>query len=424
MSRILVIDDDPTYHQMITHALVQYGHQVSIAQNGEEGLQAVKEQQPDLIICDVLMPGISGYEVTQQIRKDPQFANLPILVLTSRSGLQDKLQSFEAGADDHLTKPFEPAELLARIEALLRRARVSVESRRVEKGQEEGARLIAVHSLKGGLGCSTLAINVAIALHHLWDCPTLLLDLDPVAGQISLMLDSPLKRTWADLNQYAPEQVNLDILRTIINHHESGLRFIASPSLGPESTRLNQGVIQASLAVLKNHYDYLVADLPHDFSELTMNVLDIADVILLVLAPDLVSVRAAVVAINTYLKRNYTPDKFKLVVNVLFPRYGLARDQIESALSYPITMVIPYSPEKFVEAINISQPVVHFQPLDPITTLIDYFAFQLSKEQHKMRPPETPTLAWNRINRIYQNRNANVKPGNGAGREAVLEQSA
>ncbi len=421
MSPILVIDDDTTYQQMITHALVQSGYQVSVANNGEEGLQKVKEQCPELIICDVVMPGISGYEVTQQVRKDPQCTNVPILVLTGRAGLQDKLQSFEAGADDHLTKPFEPAELLARIEALLRRSRIPKEPKPVNI-QEEGARIIAIHSLRGGLGCSTLAVNLAIALFQLWDVPTLLLDLDAVAGQISLMLDYPLKQTWADLTAYSPDQINIDILRSITNHHESGLKFIAAPSLTPDFKGLQVGLLNASLEILSNHYEYIVVDLPHDFGELTLNVLDVADIILLVLAPDLISVRAAVVALNYYQKRNYPPEKFKLVVNVIFPRYGLARDQIENELSHPISMVVPYTPDKFVEAINLSQPFVYFQPLDPISTLIKYFAFQLSKEQHRMTPPEKPTMVWNKINRIYQSRNSVVKPGNGVAKVMALEQ--
>ena len=95
---------------------------VHSAQNGEEGLSLAHKLKPDIIITDVMMPGITGYEFTRLLRREPEFAVTPILVLTAQSGLDAKLQSFEAGADDHLTKPFEPQELAVRVTALLRRA--------------------------------------------------------------------------------------------------------------------------------------------------------------------------------------------------------------------------------------------------------------------------------------------------------------
>jgi pilus assembly protein CpaE len=118
---------------------------------------------------------VNGYEVTRILRREPQFAATPILVLTAQSGLQDKLKSFEAGADDHLTKPFEAAELVVRVTALLRRLE-AVKSSRTEVPAREGARLIAVHSLRGGIGSSSLAVNLAVGLSALWREPTILLD--------------------------------------------------------------------------------------------------------------------------------------------------------------------------------------------------------------------------------------------------------
>ena len=122
MSRILVIDDEQLYHKMIAHALEAEKYQLDFALSGIEGFEKAKIHKPDLIITDVMMPDIDGYEETRLLRREPQFAHIPILVLTAQAGLQSKLKSFEAGADDHLTKPFEPEELAARLAALLRRA--------------------------------------------------------------------------------------------------------------------------------------------------------------------------------------------------------------------------------------------------------------------------------------------------------------
>jgi CheY-like chemotaxis protein len=122
MAHILIIDDEPIYHRMIAHALEPLGHHVDTALNGLEGLKAARNLRPDLIITDVMMPDITGYEVTRRLRREPAFSNTPILVLTSQAEMQNRLEAFESGADDHMTKPFDKAELLAllRIDPALR----------------------------------------------------------------------------------------------------------------------------------------------------------------------------------------------------------------------------------------------------------------------------------------------------------------
>jgi DNA-binding response OmpR family regulator len=122
MTHVLIIDDESIFHSLVTRALEGLNLTFSSAENGLTGLALARSLKPDLIISDVMMPDILGYEVVRSLRREPEFAQTPILMLTAQSGLQDKLKAFEAGADDHLTKPFEPAELAARVSVLLRRA--------------------------------------------------------------------------------------------------------------------------------------------------------------------------------------------------------------------------------------------------------------------------------------------------------------
>jgi len=121
MATVLLIDDEIIFHRMIDHALRPHGHVVYTEITGTQGLEAAALIKPDMIITDLNLPDISGYEVTRRLRRDPVFAHTPIMVLTSQSGLRDKLGSFESGADDHITKPFEPEELIARMTVLLRK---------------------------------------------------------------------------------------------------------------------------------------------------------------------------------------------------------------------------------------------------------------------------------------------------------------
>ena len=403
MTRILVIDDEPLYHKMIAHALEAEKYQLDFASSGNEGLQKAKIHKPDLIITDVMMPDIDGYEVTRLLRREPQFAHIPILVLTAQAGLQNKLKSFEAGADDHLTKPFEPEELAARLAALLRRAE-SISPRTLPGAEHEDARLIAVHSLRGGTGCSSLAVNLGVGLASLWKTPTILLDLTMVAGQVALMLNATLKRTWADIAKYKPAELDIDMLESIVGKHESGVAFIAAPTYPTEAETITGGILEASLQMLRKHYDYMVADLPHDFNDIVVRTLDTADVILLTTAPDVASIRAAAAALDTYSKLNYPPEKIKLILNATFPKHGLPKDKIEAALGVPVMLTIPYTPDLFVEAINFGQPLILSKPDEPIGGLLEDLAFFLSRDVHKKSRPENPTETWKRVYQRYSER--------------------
>jgi pilus assembly protein CpaE len=400
MTRILVVDDEPIFHRMIADALEKETYQIDSALSAKDGLQKAKVTPPDLIITDVMMPDMNGYELTCLLRRDPQFANIPILVLSAQNALQSKLSSFEAGADDYLSKPFEPAELVVRLSALLRRSELSKVQVPTVQTQEE-ARLIAIHSLKGGTGCSSMAINLGVGLYSLWKQPAILLDLNMVAGQIALMLNCTLRRTWADVAQKNAGEIDWDMLQSIIAKHESGVAFIAAPTFPTEAEMIQPDVFDISLSLIRKQYDYVVADLPHDFSDTVVHTLDAADMIIIMAAPDVASVRAASAAIDTYTKLNYPPEKIGLILNATFPRHGLLKDKIEAALGIPVMMVIPNNPDLFVEAINYGRPIVASKPEEPVAVLLENLAFTLSKDTHKKSRPEYPSEAWKRVYKRY-----------------------
>lgn len=121
MPSILVIDDDDLVLRTVQRALKIYGHHVMVASGGAEGIQLARRHRPDLIILDVVMPGLNGYQVCRTVRSDPLMEHIPILFLTARSKIEDKIEGFRAGADDYLTKPFNMEELRLRVTAITRR---------------------------------------------------------------------------------------------------------------------------------------------------------------------------------------------------------------------------------------------------------------------------------------------------------------
>jgi two-component system phosphate regulon response regulator PhoB len=118
---ILVVEDEPAIQELIAASLRHAGHRVLLAESSEEAARLVGGTLPDVVLLDWMLPGASGIEYARRLRADERTRELPIILLTARSGEHDKVAGLEAGADDYLTKPFSPRELLARIKAVLRR---------------------------------------------------------------------------------------------------------------------------------------------------------------------------------------------------------------------------------------------------------------------------------------------------------------
>jgi DNA-binding response OmpR family regulator len=123
-AEILIVDDEPNIARLIRMYLDREGYNTSIATTGAEAIARVAQQRPSLIILDLMLPDINGMEVCAEIRRESQ---VPIIMLTAREGDEDKISGLEGGADDYLTKPFVPRELMARVKAILRRAGASAD---------------------------------------------------------------------------------------------------------------------------------------------------------------------------------------------------------------------------------------------------------------------------------------------------------
>jgi DNA-binding response OmpR family regulator len=122
MASILVVDDDVYVADTIQRSLANRGHQVTAVYDGVEALEVVRQKHPDLILLDVIMPQLDGMEVCRRLRQDAEMAHIPIIFLTAMDRLVDKIEGFEVGADDYITKPFDIQELELRVRAVLRRS--------------------------------------------------------------------------------------------------------------------------------------------------------------------------------------------------------------------------------------------------------------------------------------------------------------
>jgi two-component system phosphate regulon response regulator PhoB len=149
--RVLVVEDEPDIAALIAYQLTREGFRVETAGTGTEALESVHREIPDLVVLDRMLPGLSGDEVLQRLKDEAATSAIPVLVLTAKKEQEDRIEGFELGADDYLTKPFSPRELVLRVQAILRRMR--------ETGVTAGGRILRAGPLRMDLGAHQVSLN-------------------------------------------------------------------------------------------------------------------------------------------------------------------------------------------------------------------------------------------------------------------------
>ncbi|HKY79381.1 MAG TPA: response regulator, partial [Anaerolineales bacterium] len=152
--KILVVDDDLDTVKLVGTTLEKQGYVILAAQQGVEALDIAAQQHPDLILLDIMMPKMDGFEVIRRLRADPATSAIPVIMFTAKSQVDDKVAGLEAGADEYLTKPTHPAELVARVRSVLKRSTSMLPP--LPEGPKAGRAVIGVLAAKGGQGVSTL----------------------------------------------------------------------------------------------------------------------------------------------------------------------------------------------------------------------------------------------------------------------------
>ncbi|HAV80579.1 MAG TPA: phosphate regulon transcriptional regulatory protein PhoB [Erythrobacter sp.] len=133
-AKLLLVEDDPALSELLEYRFTNEGYQVRTTPDGDEALLLATEDVPDLVILDWMIEGTSGIEVCRRLRRDKQTAHVPIIMLTAREAEDDRVRGLDTGADDYLTKPFSPRELLARVAAVMRRIRPALAGESIEVG--------------------------------------------------------------------------------------------------------------------------------------------------------------------------------------------------------------------------------------------------------------------------------------------------
>ncbi len=395
--RVLLIDDEEFYFKLIQKKLKESDYNLEYAKSSPEGLAKISSFEPELLIVDLMLPDMDGLQILERLRRDSKFSSVPVIVITAKDQLDEKLKAFELGADDYLVKPFQPEELVARMGILIRRGRAAQSAHTKATEKTKNASLYVVHSLRGGLGCSSIVVNLGFAFDKLWGKTTLLVDGVLTAGQIALMLDAKSTATWENLVGINEETMDDVVVSEMMCEHKSGMRYLASPRFPIAADTFSTEILKLFMDKLRMQNDFIIVDTSHDFSDMTINMLGMSNSILLVMAPEMASLRSTISALEIYDRLGISVEKVKIVLNNNSSNPAIKQAQLEKVLKRPIDFVLPYEAGEVSRALNFGQPFILTNPDLPICLALENMAYQMSDEGMKALPPAVPTPTWKRV---------------------------
>ena len=371
--KILIVDDDLDTLRLVGLMLQRQGYQISAATNGQQGLDKAFEEDPDLILLDVMMPDMDGYEVTRRLRQNPSTLNTPILMFTANAQLDDKVIGFEVGANDYLTKPTHPSELQARVKTLL--ARVGKKKGiSDDSGSDHRGYVIGLLAPRGGLGVTTLAVNLASGLLTRTKSDVIVAELLP--GQGALALDLGLTATKGLINLLSMNRI-ADITRDktleVLTPHRSGIKFLLSSDRPRDMQLINQVAnYEATLSTLASLARFVVLDLGVGIQPFAQKVLPSCNEILIVLegAPNMIAHAKAL--IDDIESLNINRKQINVVLNNrIRSDTQLPTTEVQSRLDFEIISTLSPAPELFTQATRVQTPAVLCQPESMTTRQIN-----------------------------------------------------
>ncbi len=351
-AKILVVDDDPDVQRTLAYTLKQEGYQVVVAGDGAEGFRLWSTESPALMLLDIMLPKLDGYQVAAKIRaEEGPTAHVPIIMLTAEREVEQKVRGLRAGADDYLIKPFHTAELLARIKSLLARFAPS----EALVGRPPLGRVHVYYGAKGGVGTTTIAINAAIALHRELGRKVALVDGNLQFGDHRVFLDLGLDRR-SIVDVVTAPSIDIDLIQQILVRHDSGVDLLLAPP-SPETAELvTSEHMPIILDQLRTAYDYILIDIDKKLDEINLRILDLADVIFVVMTADLSCLKNVRLVLETISNLGYEHDKVRLVLNRSNAFTGINVKNAEGALKRTIDHQVVNEYRGAISALNSGAP--------------------------------------------------------------------
>ena len=362
--KILIIDDDVDTLRLVGLVLQRQGYEISAASNGSQGLTKALEERPDLILLDVMMPDMDGYEVTRRLRKNPVTAAIPIMMFTAKTQLDDKVTGFEVGADDYLTKPTHPTELQAHVKALLARTVHKDPNDVVTASHEHHGYVIGVLAARGGLGVSSLASNLAAGIFTRTQSDVILAELVPGQGTFGLNFGAPNQKGLTEILQGSVVEVTREKVQASLVPHNSGIKlFLASEN--PRDITLTSQVqnYEALVARLSCLARFVVLDLGTGLPTFVQKVLPMCNERIIVVEGAPSAIQHTKLLIDDIFDLHIDRKSISVVLNNRQRSEAqMAWTQVQEKLGHSISSTLTPAPELFLQAERLQTPAVMCQP--------------------------------------------------------------
>lgn len=369
--KILIVDDDVDSLKLISMMLKRQGYEVAVAESGVKALKIAAGEDPDLIILDVMMPDMNGLDVCRNLRADPQTVEIPIIMFTAKTMIDDKVKGYEAGADDYLTKPTHPAELANRVKSVLQRKTgvTSTQTARAVKPQPIGkisniqpasaklGDLIGVLGVKGGVGTTTVALNVSAAMLNSSREP-IVTDFRLGVGGMGLMLGNDMDGMAYVLKG---ESITDDVVSSVISTHDSGLKYLVSSS-NPHDAALTfeEDKPLQIVQTVRRFGNPTMIDLGSGLSRASVAIVEKVDRLLFVIEASAVALEMAKSQLRV-LDDLIGSSKISIVV-VNRSQSTLPWHEAENRLNREVRAIISPAPELAFQAGEQGKPMVLLQP--------------------------------------------------------------
>jgi DNA-binding response OmpR family regulator len=373
--KILIVDDDSDTVNFMKVMLGRYGYQVVAAMNGLQALELAHSENPDLIILDVMMPGIDGFEVARSLRRHPDTALTPILMFTAKTQVEDKLVGYNAGIDIYLTKPIHPVELQANIKALLLQRKARIESMAM-KGYVTG-----IVAAKGGLGASTVALNLAIGYHQKHNVNVVAAEIRPGQGTWAQDLGLNLSTGLANLLRLnVPEITPTAVNEQLVPTHFGVRLLLASSSYKDVELATAIPQFEAVVQILSITAPLVILDIGTTFLPAFDVVIEQCDEIVLITEPLPPAVKRTYQLASELRSKGFGSAKALTIVTVNRTRSDMVMtmSQMEKILGQSVSLGFPPAAELAYTAAERNAPMILLQPEGIITQQFYNLADQIA----------------------------------------------
>ncbi len=360
-AKILIIDDDLDTLRLVGLMLERQGYEILAANNGKQGLEAARLDQPDLILLDVMMPDLDGFEVTRLLRDDPATTSIPIILFTAKTQVEDRVTGLEAGADVYLTKPTQPRELFAQVKAMLAR-RPKIFSKSEDDGRD--GHLIGVISARGGMGVSTIAINLGISIRKITQSEVNVAEFNPGYGALSIDLGHTQARGIERLLENTVGEITKKDIEIEFVTDASGTKLLLS-SIHPINRKYQaKPEVFAEIARgLSGLGKFSVIDLGSSLSPIAQSIVQKLEMLIIVVGAWPQSVTQTKVLLDDLNSIGFREDKAIFVLNNrIRTSVQLNWNEVEKELERKITTVFTPVPELSYQAAINNTALITQQP--------------------------------------------------------------